>query len=76
MFLYVYIIMNLLSVFLSFQCANAVEPISRQMELLEEEIQVGLLRQAAHSLSGSYEAVPSQGKGQFMVSMPKGLYVI
>lgn len=45
------------------QCANAVEATSRQMVvLLEQEIQVGLLRLAAHSLLGSYGAAPSQGK--------------
>lgn len=58
--------MHLLILFLCFsfsQCANAVVAISRQMVvLLELESQVGLLRQAAHSLLGSYGAAPSQGK--------------
>ena len=44
------------------QCANAVEATSRQMVALQQGIQAGLLRQAAHSLLGNYGAAPSQGK--------------
>lgn len=63
MILLVYILMLTLTCVSFFsQCANAVEDISRQILLLEQEIQVGLLRPAAHSLLESYAAAPSQSK--------------
>lgn len=47
------------------QCVNVVVAISRQITvLLEQEIQVGLSRQAAHSLLGNYGAALSQSKSQ------------
>lgn len=56
------------------QCVNAVEAISRQITvLLEQEIQVDLLRQAAHSLLGSYEAAPFQSKSLLVSSNDNGL---
>lgn len=59
--LHINVNLNLCVSFFS-QCANAVEDISRQILLLEQEIQVGLLRPAAHSLLESYAAAPSQSK--------------